>query len=95
MIVNGLNKDVTEMSEETQEHRNDEIGDSAVRPAEKVRPKQTMPMPSFPRVTVPFRMRKWIDVSPGVYDQSSSEVSKIMIRLLRHDRSVLRRRRSS
>ena len=39
MIVNGLNKYVTEMSEELQENRNDEIGDGAGRPAAKARPK--------------------------------------------------------
>ena len=37
---------------------------------------------------IPFRMRKWIDVEPGDYDRHSFEVSKKMIRLLRHDRSV-------
>ena len=48
MIVNGLNKYVTEMSEETQENHNDENGDGAGRPAAKARPKQTsMPMQSF------------------------------------------------
>ena len=89
--MNGINKYVTEMSEETQENRNDEVGDSAWRLAAKARPKQTsMPMPSFPRVTIPFRMRKWIDVEPGEYDQSSFEVSKKMIRLHRHDPTVLR-----
>ena len=52
MIVNGLNEYVSEMSEETKDIRNDEIGDSAPRPAAKARPKQTsMPIPSFPRVT--------------------------------------------
>ena len=45
LIVNGLNTHVTEMSEETQENRNDEIGDSAGRPAAEVRLKETsMPM---------------------------------------------------
>ena len=46
MIVSGMNKHVTEMSTETQENRNDEIGASAGRLAAKERPKQTsMPMP--------------------------------------------------
>ena len=91
MIVNGLIKYVTDMSEETQENRNDEIGDSAGRLAAKARPKQrSMPMPSFPRVTIPFRVRKWIDVEPGEYDQSSLEVSKRTTRLLRHDPSAVR-----
>ena len=35
-------------------------------------------------------MRKWIDVEPGEYDRHSFEVSKNMISLLRHDRSILR-----
>ena len=71
MIVNGVNIYVTDMSGETQENRNDEIGDSAGRLAVKARPKQTsMPMPSFPRVTVPYHMCECIDVEPGEYDQS-------------------------
>ena len=71
MIVNGLNTYVTEMSEETQENRDDEIGDSAGRLAAKARPKHTsMPMPSFPRGTIPFHIRKWIDVEPGEHDQA-------------------------
>ena len=45
-------------------------------------------MPSFPRVTTPFHIRKWIDVEPGDYDQSCGEVSKKMIRLLRHDKKT-------
>ena len=67
MIVNGLSEYVTEMSEETKDNRNDEIGDSRQ-----------------------FHTRKWIDVEPGEYDQSSFEVSKKMARLLQHDPSVLR-----
>ena len=91
MIVNGLNKYETEMSEEIQENRNDEIGDSAGRFAAKARPKHaSIPTPSFPRATIPFHMRKWIDVEPRDYDQSSFEVSKKMITLLQHDPSVLR-----
>ena len=65
MICNGLNKYETEMSEEIQENRNDKSGASAARPAAKARPKQTsLPMSSSPRVTIPYHMRKWIDVEP-------------------------------
>ena len=35
-------------------------------------------------------MREWIDIEMGEYDPNSFEVSKKMIRLLRHDPSVLR-----
>ena len=37
-----------------------------------------------------FRERKWIDVDPGKFSQSCFEVSKFMIRLLRHDDTVHR-----
>ena len=79
LIVNG-NKYVTEMSEET--HR---------QPVGKARPKQTsMPMSSSPTVTLPHHLREWILIEPEKYDESCFEVSKKMIRLLRHDPTVLR-----
>ena len=85
-----VNKYVTERSEETHENRNDEIGDRVGRPGAKARPQETsVPMPSFPRVSMPFRMRKWIHVEPGEYDQVFFEVTKKMTRLLRHDLSLL------
>ena len=91
MIGNGLNRYVTEMSEEMQEKRNDEIGASVGRPASKARPKRTsLPRSSSPTRTIPLHMRKWIDVEPREYDRHSFEVSKKMIRSLRYDRSVLR-----
>ena len=92
LIHGSWSKYVTEnVGWNTQKKRNDVIEDSAKRLAAKARPKQTsMPMPSFSTVTIPLRMRKWIDVEPGEFDQSSFEVSKKMIRLLRHDLSVLR-----
>ena len=79
------------MSEEIQENRNNEIGGSAGRLAAKARPQQkSLSMSSFPRVTILFRMREWIGVEPGEYDQNSFEVLKKMTRLLQHDPSVLR-----
>ena len=92
MIGNGLNKYVTEMPEEKQEHRNDEIGaQCGERAAAKARPKQTsLPMSSSPKVKIPLHMRERIDVEPGEYDQRSFEVSEKLIRLLRHDGFVLR-----
>ena len=41
-------------------------------------------------VSIPFRERKWIDINPGTYSQGCFEVSKFVIRLLRHDESVPR-----
>ena len=91
MIGNGLNKYVTEMSEEIQADRNDAIETSARRLAAKARPKQTsLPMSSFPRVTISFPMREWVDVESGEYDQNSFDVAKKMTRLLKRDPSVLR-----
>ena len=49
MICNGLTKYVMEMSEDTQENRDDESGACAERLAAKARPKQTsLPMSSSP-----------------------------------------------
>ena len=91
MIVNGIKKYVKEMTEETQVDHIDYIGDSTGKFLAKARPEQTsIPTTSSPTVTLPYLLRDWIDVEPGQYDKSCFEVSKKMIRLLRHDLSVLR-----
>ena len=41
-------------------------------------------------VSIPCRERRWIDVEPAKFSQGCLEVSKFMIRLLRHDDSVHR-----
>ena len=41
-------------------------------------------------MSIPYRERKWIDVDPGKFCQGCFEVSKFMIRLLRHDDTVHR-----
>ena len=41
-------------------------------------------------MSVQYRERKWIDVEPVRFDKSCLEVSKLMIRLLRHDDSIHR-----
>ena len=93
MIVNGTNKDVTEMTEEAQEDHIDHIGDCTGKLVAGARPKQTsIPTTSSSTATLPFHMRDWIAVEPGPYDKGCFEVSKKMIRLLRHDPSVLRGR---
>ena len=47
-------------------------------------------MLSSTTVPVPYHERKWIDVEPGRFDNGCLEVSKLMIRLLRHDDTVPR-----
>ena len=91
MIVNGINKYVTEMTEETHEDHIDDIGNRTRKLVAKTGPKQTsIPATSSPTITLPYHQREWIDVEPGPYDKSCFEVSKKMIRLLRRDLSVLR-----
>ena len=41
-------------------------------------------------VSIPYRERKWIDVETGKYSQCCFEVSKLIIRLFRHDDTVHR-----
>ena len=78
MIVNGINKYVTEMAEETQEVHIDHIGDSTGELVAKARSKQTLvPTTSSPTVTSPYHQREWIDVElGGPYAKSCFEVSK-------------------
>ena len=93
MIVNGRNKYVTEMSEETQEDHIDHIGERTGKFVAKARPKQTpSPTSSSPTITLPYHITC---VSGSTSNQVSTtkswfEVSKKMSRLLRHDPSVLR-----
>ena len=47
-----------------------------------------MPTTSFSTVTLPYHQRQWIDVESGKFDKNRIEVSKKLIRLLRHDQTV-------
>ena len=58
-------------------------------PVAKARPQQTSNS-TLSCVSVPYHERKWIDVEPGSFDQNCLEVSKLMVRLLRHDGLVNR-----
>ena len=70
MIVNGVNKYVTEMSEETQENRTDDLGDCTGRPVAKARPKQTPRLTSSsPTITLPYHQRQWIDLEPCKFNK--------------------------
>ena len=86
-IVNGINKYVTEMSDETHV---ESIGEKSTgKPGAKARPRQTSNS-TLSLVLIPYRERKWIDVEPGTLHHNCLEVSKLMIRLLRHDDSANR-----
>ena len=89
-IVNGINKYVTEMTEETQDDHIDHIGESTRKLVAKERPKQTSTPTTSSTTTLPYDQRDWIDVAPSPFDKSCFEVSKKLIRELRHDPSVLR-----
>ena len=86
-IVNGINKYVTETSEEVPvasvEHR---VTGKLVAKA-KPRPK---PAVTLSPILVPVRERKWMDINPERFRQDCFAVSKAMIRLLQHDQSVPR-----
>ena len=84
------NKYVTEMTEETQDDHIDYIGESTGKLVAKARPKQAVTPTTFSTATLPYDQRDWIDVEPGPFDTSCFEVSQKMIRLRRHDPSVLR-----
>ena len=86
-IVNWINKYVTEMSEET--HVESIVEKSTGQPVAKARPPQTSNSTLSP-VSIPYLERKWTDVEPRTFDQNCLEVSKLMIRLLRHDDSINR-----
>ena len=91
MTCTGLNKYLTERSEEKQENRDDASGARAGKLAAKARPKPTsLPMSSSLRFKIPFNMREWIDVEPGEYDHHSFDVAKKTNRFLRHDLLDLR-----
>ena len=57
------------------------------KPVAKVKKKPTFPLTL---VSFSYHERKWIDVDPGKFSQGCFEVSKFMIRLLRHDDTVHR-----
>ena len=64
--MNGINKYVTEMTEETQDDHFDYSGESTGKLVAKARPKQTsIPTTSLPTTTLPYHQREWIDVEPG------------------------------
>ena len=83
-IVNGINEHVTETSVEIPVASVENRGTGKRVAKAKPRPKPILSL------TVPYRERKWIDDDSGKFSQRCFEVSKFMIRLLRHDDRVHR-----
>ena len=97
-ISHGLNKLVTKLNNNEQETSAVQLeeyafrlnaGDFASRSKAKVKPQRRNPASSFAR-TIPVGERTWTDVEPGEYSTSYYEVSKKLIRLLRHGKQVHR-----
>ena len=86
-IVNGINTYVTEMSEKILVTSVENRGTGNLVAKAEPRPQLTL---TLSPVSIPYRERKWIDVEPGKFSQGCFEVSKCMIRLLRHDDTVHR-----
>ena len=78
-IVNGINKNVTETSEEIPVENVENRGTGKPVAKAKPRPKPTLTL-----------TRKLVDVDPGKFSQGCFEVSKFMIRLVRLDDTVRR-----
>ena len=90
--MNGINKYVTEMSEETHV---ESIGEkSTVKLVAKARPEQTSDSTLSP-VCIPYLRTKVDRRGTRNIDQNCLEVSKLMIRLLRNDNSVIEKRTES
>ena len=88
-IVNGINTYLTETSEENLVVS---VGDRSTETTfAKARPRPT-PTLTFSLVPIPYRERQWIDIEPGTFSQGCSEVSNFLIRQLRQEESVHRKK---
>ena len=86
-VVNGINKYVTETSEEILVAS---VGErSTGHLVAKARPQPT-PTLTLSLVSIPYYERGWIDIEPGIFNHGCFGVSKLMIRLLRNDEPVHR-----
>ena len=86
-IVNGINKYVSETSEEIPVTSVDNRGTGKPVAKATPRPKPTL---TLSLVSYSCRERKWMDFEPGTFSQGCFEVSNFMMRLLRHDDSIYR-----
>ena len=85
-IVNDINKYVTGTSEEVLVE-NVQLFESKGRPVAKAKPRPKLVV-NLSTNYFPIRERKWTDINPATFSQSSFAVSKFMIRLLRHDKNI-------
>ena len=81
-IVNRINKNVTETSEEMLVGSVGKMSTGKPVAKAKPRPKPTL---TLTPVSIPYRERKWKDVEPWRFNQGCFGVSKLLIRWLRHD----------
>ena len=88
-IVNGINKYVTETSEEIPIASVANRGTGKPVAKAKPRPKPTL---TLSLVSIPWSEQKWIDVEPRKFSQGCFEWSNFVIRSLRHDDTVSSRR---
>ena len=79
--MNGINKHVTETSEEILVESIDTV--CAGKLVAKAKPRPKLAVTLYP-VAIPIRERKWIDIDSKPFVEGCFAVSKFMIRLLRH-----------
>ena len=84
-VVNGINKYATETSEDIAVESIELVRTG--KPVAKAKPRTK---PAVTPISIPIRVRKWMDINPATYSEGCVAVSKFMIRLLRHDSSILR-----
>ena len=86
-VVNGINKYVTETSEEIPVESIELVRTGKLVAKAKPRPKLAV---KWSLVSILIRERKWIDINPATFNEGCFAVSKFMIRLLRHDEAIPR-----
>ena len=87
-IVNGINKYVTETSQEIS-IESVQLDISTVRLAAKAKPRPKLVV-NLSSNNVPINERIWIDINPKPFNPGCFAESKFMITLLRHDSSIPR-----
>ena len=86
-VVNGINKYVTETSEEIPMEKIELLRTG--KPVAKAKPRPMLAVTLSP-VSIPLRERKWKDINPAPFNEGCFAVSKFMIRLLRHEGNIPR-----
>ena len=86
-VVNGINKYVTETSEEIPVESIELVRAGKLVAKAEPRPKHAV---TLSPVSTTDRKRIWIDINPASFNEGCFAVSKFMIRLLRHDETISR-----